>query len=117
PGAGIRGIFFPPKSKRRRLGRSRRGKFHRNARQDRVENLSRKKEARSPAGSCAARNLSTALHHGHFHAPPIRQSGAASAGTGPHCLCRYPRTDAVNLVVVDLAVSIISKTPLDSLGK
>src|SRR2546427_12692855 len=80
-------------------------------------NLSRKKEARSPAGSCVARNLSTALYDGHFHAPPIRRSGAASAATGPHRFCGYRRTDAVDLVVVDLAVSIISKTPLDSLGK
>ena len=48
--------------------------FHRDARQDRVENISREEEARSPARGFAPRRVSAALHHGHVHAHPLRGS-------------------------------------------
>ena len=51
--------------------------FHRDARQDRVENISREKETGSRAGSRATWNISAALHDGHFHKNALRKSGQA----------------------------------------
>ena len=80
--------FSPPKRKRRRAGRSCDREFHRDARQDRVENISREKETRSRAGSRAARNISAALHDGHFHKNALRKSGEAGADPGLHWCMR-----------------------------
>jgi len=48
--------------------------LHRDARQDRVENVSRKKETGSRAGSRPAWNISAALHHGHFTRMPYAKA-------------------------------------------
>ena len=71
--------FVAAERERRRARRSRGPELHRDARQDRVESISRKKEARSSARRLAARHLSAALHDGDFHA---------------HSLCRRRRRRA-----------------------
>ena len=60
------------------------GNFHRDARQDCVENISREKETGSRAGSRTARNVSAALYDGHFHKNPVRKS--SEAGADPGCV-------------------------------
>src|ERR1700738_1784301 len=104
----LRRIFHEAKRERRRTGRPRRRKFYRDARQDRVKNISRKKETRSPARRFASRYLSPALHHGHVHAHPLRRSRAPRAAPGLHRLRQLDRRgDNVDLTLVDLAVSLM----------
>src|SRR5216684_6538195 len=83
-----RRIFPAPKRERRRAGRSRVRKFHRDARQDRVADISREKETRSLSRSSLARNLSAALHHGDFHGHPVRGGNAPRATTRSHHVFR-----------------------------
>src|SRR6476620_3642201 len=83
----MRRILSSPKRKRRCPGRSCDRKFHRDARQDRVENISHEKETRSRPGSRAARNISAALYDGHFHKNALRKSGEAGADPGFTGLC------------------------------
>src|SRR4030095_11445683 len=57
------------------------------ARQDCVETMSREKETGSRAGSRTARNLSAALHDGHFHKNAVRKSSEAGADAGRVAVC------------------------------
>src|SRR5207249_962595 len=66
----------------RRARRSRRGELHRDARQNRIENISREKETRPCARSRTTRHLSAPLHDGHIHAHSLRQSRTTRPPTG-----------------------------------
>ena len=61
-------------------------KFHRDARQNGFENISREEETRSPARSSAARHLSAALHDGDVHPDSVCGIGATGAPSGSYCL-------------------------------
>src|SRR6266513_5415718 len=79
--ARIRRILSSAKRKCRCACRSCGREFHRDARQDRVEDISREEEIGSYARSRAARNISAALHNGYFYKNALRESG--KTGTDP----------------------------------
>src|SRR6266404_3978443 len=91
----LRRIFFLAKRKRRRAGRPRVRKLHRDARQNRVTRISREEKTGSPTRSAAARHLSTALYNGHVHAHPVLRSSKTRARAGLARLFRHccPRCD------------------------
>src|SRR4029077_2884095 len=82
---------------------SRGAKFHRDARQNRVEGISGKKEARSSARRFAARNLSAALHHGHVYAHPLFRRGKTRPAAESNCLRRAGGSFAANRLRRDKA--------------
>src|SRR4029078_2657950 len=89
PGARIRRLFSSPKRERRCACRSCDREFYRDARQDRVENISREKETGPRARSRLARYVSAALHNGHFHTNSLFSSGATCSTARPNSLRRY----------------------------
>src|SRR5207248_1035559 len=84
----LRGIFRAAKKKRRCPRRSSGAEFHRDARQNRVANISGKKEARSPPRRFVARYLFAALHHGYVYAHPLFHSGKTCLPAESTCLRR-----------------------------
>src|ERR1043166_5495957 len=84
----VRRIFPAPESERRRAGRTRFGKFHRDAEQDRLKNVPCKKETGSFSGSSVAGDLPAALRHGHVHANSLRKSERSRTNSELNCLYR-----------------------------
>src|SRR6185436_7883410 len=103
PRARFRRILSSPKRKRRCACGPRDREFHRDARQDRVQNISREKEARSLARSRIARNLSAALHDGDVYSHSLRASRASRKTTRP---CHLHDTANTRGVDVDTAITI-----------
>src|SRR5437764_8478872 len=82
PGACLRRILREAEGECRRARRSCRGELHRDARQNRIENISREKETRPCARSRTTRYLSAPLHDGHIHAHSLRRSRTTRPPTG-----------------------------------
>src|SRR5207302_6584900 len=82
PTTRLRGIFRAGKKKRRCPRQSRGAEFHRDARQNRVEGISGKKEARSPARRLATGHLSSSLRDGYFLADAVRGGSETRRAAG-----------------------------------